>query len=304
VTIGRVLAHLGPLALGRPLHGPERYQPFFIVGSGRCGTTLLRAMLESHPDVHIPPGNPMLRRAIQEYRRYSRLPWSALLRVVLGNMAFHQSWEAFALPLGPTFRDLAERPPRARHLAGVIDAVYRAHTARHKPTARRWGDKSPLGVLALDGLAPVFPDLRVIYMLRDGRDVAASFVTAFGDDLSRATMVWLRAIRTAHAFRDRHPSQYLELRYEHLVREPQPNLLRVAEFLGLEFDERMLRHHELDLRLGDVDRTPYMQNVWKPVSADAIGRWRRDFTAAQIAELERALGPTLATLGYDGPSAR
>jgi hypothetical protein len=287
---------------GRPLCGPERYHPFFITGSGRCGTTLLRAMLEAHPHVHIPPGNPVLRVVIRDYHRYSRLPWSVLLRVVLGNMAFHESWDAFDLPLGPVYHRVVKRPRGARDLAAVLDAVYRAHLERHKPEALRWGDKSPLSVLALRDLLPVFPDLRVIYMLRDGRDVAASFADAFGDDLSRAAMVWLRAIRTAHAFRARRPVQYLEVRYEDLVRQPQETMWLVTAFLGLEFDERMLRHHELDLRLGDVDRTPYMQGVRLAVHQASVGRWRTAFDASQVAELERLLHPTLAQLGYGAAS--
>jgi hypothetical protein len=69
----------------------------------------------------------------------------------------------------------------------------------------------------------------------------------------------------------------------------------------------MLRHHELDLKLGDVDRTSYMQGVWKPVYQTSIGRWRTGFDARQIAELDRLLGPALAELGYGdagpGPGA-
>jgi hypothetical protein len=298
--IHQIIGYLPTLLAGRPFHGPERYNPFFIVGSGRCGSTLLRAMLEAHPAVHIPPENVMLRPILREYPWFSRLPWSVLLRVVLGNMAFHASWDEFDLPLGPVFRDLAERPTRARNLAAVLDTVYRAHMVRHKPAATRWGDKSTFVVLVLGQLRKVFPDLRVIHIVRDGRDVAASFADAFGEDLYRATFVWLRAVRAAHAFRDRHPRQYLELRYEELVRQPEETLREAAAFLGLEFHEHMVRHHELDLWLGDMARTPWMKGARTAVHQDSIGRWRTAFTPAQAAELERLLHPTLARLGYGG----
>lgn len=292
------LSYLRPLLFGRPLHGAERYAPFFIVGSGRCGTTLMRTVLEAHPNVHIPPGNVALRHVIADYRRYSRLPWSPLLRILLAHLVFHHMWEGFDLTLGPVYRELVDWPVRRRNLAAILDAVYRAHAARHKPSAHRWGDKSPFSVLALPALRAVFPDLRVIHMVRDGRDVAASFASAFGDDLSRAIMVWLRAIRAARRFASQHPDQLLEVRYEALVRRPEETARAVATFLGLEFDERMLRPHELDVPLGDVDRTPYMQRVRQPIDQSAIGRWRRDFGPAQVAELERAMGPTLVDLGY------
>jgi hypothetical protein len=300
----QALRYVRPLLLGRPLHGAERYGPFFIVGSGRCGTTLLRAVLEAHPDVHIPPGNVALRHVISEFRWYARLPWSPLLRLILGHLAFHRMWEGFDLSLGPLFRELAACPRPRRNLAAVLDAVYRAHGARHKPSAVRWGDKSPFSVLGLPGLRAVFPDLRVVHIVRDGRDVAASFADAFGDGVQRAAMVWLRAIRAAHAFGARHPGQYLEVRYEDLVRRPEATIGRVAAFLDLSFDASMLRHHEHDLRLGDVDRTPYMQGVRGPIHEKSVGRWRRCFDAGQAAELHRLIGPTLAALGYEGVPGR
>src|SRR5258708_7019695 len=77
-TVRRFARPLPVLLLGRPLHGAERHRPFFIVGSGRCGSTLLRAMLEAHPDVHVPPES-RLGPVLGDYRRYSRLPWNALL---------------------------------------------------------------------------------------------------------------------------------------------------------------------------------------------------------------------------------
>lgn len=294
--VGRVARRLRPLLLGRPLHGPERYRPFFIVGSGRCGTTLLRAMLEAHPLVHIPPEN-ALGDVVRDYRRYSRLPWNVLLRVVLGRLEFHSTWDRWELPLGPVFRDLEGLPDGARNLATILDALYRAHAALHKPAATRWGDKTPPHATVLPALRAVFPDALVIHMLRDGRDVVRSFMDVSRQSLAYHAGVWLRSIRQARAFGARHPSQYVELRYEDLVREPGPTIQRVTGFLNLAFDERMLRHHELELRLSDVKRYRALQGALEPVHQRSIGRWR-DFTAAQQAELEQALGPTLASLGY------
>jgi len=110
-------------------------------------------------------------------------------------------------------------------------------------------------------------------------------------------------VRSARAFGARHPAQYLEIRYEDLVREPRATLQSTATFLNVGLDERMLRHHELDLRLGDVDRYPSLQGVRQPVYRTSVGLWRTMLDAAQIAQLERLLGPTLATLGYHADAA-
>jgi len=86
--------------------------------------------------------------------------------------------------------------------------------------------------------------------------------------------------------------------HEDLVRETPAAVQRVTAFLGLAFDERLLRYHEEDLRLGDVAGHPRLHGVWEPVYQSSVGRWRTTFDAREIAELDRLLGPTLAALGY------
>ena len=145
----------------------------------------------------------------------------------------------------------------------------------------------------------VFPDLRAIHLVRDGRDVVHSYMRTADRPLSWCAERWLDAVRAAQAFGARRPAQYLEIRYEDLVRTPGPILERVAAFLAVEFDERMLHHHELGLKLGDVEHYPELQGVWRPAHSEAVGRWRTAFDAAQRTELDRALGPTLKALGYE-----
>ena len=302
-NVRRLARYLPVLLRGRPLHGRERYRPFFIVGSGRCGSTLLRAMLEAHPDVHIPPESG-LGSMVREYRWYSRLPWNVVLRILLAPLEYDRAWESWELALGPLFRELDGLPPEARNIATVLDALYRAHTRGHKPSAIRWGDKTPPHTPELAALQAVFPELQVVHMLRDGRDVVQSFMHVSRAGLPYFAQAWLRSVRTARAFGARHPAQYLEVRYEDLVHETHATIQRVATFLGLAFDERMLRHHELELRLGDVERYARLQGVWQPVYQTSVGRWRTALDASQIAELDRLLGPTLAALGYGAGESR
>ena len=301
-SVRRFARYLPLLIRGRPLRGQDRYRPFFIVGSGRCGSTLLRAMLEAHPDLHIPPES-ALGSMLRDYRRYSRLPWDVVLRIVLAPLEYDRAWAPWELALGPLFRELNALPREARNLATVLAALYRAHTGRCKPSATRWGDKTPPNTSSLPALQGVFPDLQVVHLLRDGRDVVRSFMQVSEAGLPYWADTWLRAVRTARAFAARYPAQYLEVRYEDLVREPQATIRAVATFLGVAVDEHMLRHHELDLRLGDVDRYPRLQGVRQPVHRASIGRWRTALNAGQIAELDRLLGPTLAALGYDAGEA-
>ena len=70
----------------RPLRRPTTKispPPFFIVGSGRSGNTLLRAVLTGHSKVAIPPESYVLAKTIRRFRSYSFLNWSLLVRMIL-----------------------------------------------------------------------------------------------------------------------------------------------------------------------------------------------------------------------------
>jgi len=286
--VERLLGYVPVLVRGRPLRGSERYRPLFIVGSGRCGMTLMRAILESHPDIHIPPETFVLGDVVRDYRRYSRLPWHVVLGIVLAKFEFHPLWHVSEWALGPLFSELDRRPLRDRNLATVLDGVYRAHLQRHKPSATRWGDKTPRNTFALRELHTVFPDLQVVHMVRDGRDVVESLGRLAELDLSLFARHWIRSVRVAQEFGAGHRAQYLEVRYEDLALRPAQAIERVASFLDLPFEERMLRHHELDLPLGDVDRHPHLRGARQAIHHAAIGRWRTAFDPTQVAELSSA----------------
>ena len=93
--------------------------------------------------------------------------------------------------------------------------------------------------------------------------------------------------------------RYLELRYEDLVGDPSTALHRVVDFLGLRWDDALLRHAELPHTLFD---NPYAHPSAEPaaeaLSPAKVARHRRDLTAEQITEFERLAGHELTRLGY------
>jgi len=110
-----------------PIHRNEPINPFFIVGSGRCGTTLMRRLLQASPQVHIPPENWTMGNHVVTYRRLRRLmSWRDLVdlhlgRHVLGN---HRWFDELPVEL----RDkLLQLPQEERSLACLLDKIYRYH---------------------------------------------------------------------------------------------------------------------------------------------------------------------------------
>jgi protein-tyrosine sulfotransferase len=282
-----------------PLERGEGFRPFFIVGSGRSGTTLLRRMLQASPDLHVPPEVEVLGQVIKRYRQSRGRPWRDIVHLVLSQFEFHEHFATFDMALGPLARELEALPRNERSLARILDAFYRFHARSQGRTPRFWGDKTPLNTYFLDRIHQVFPDMRIVHMLRDGGDVVRSFVaTGVIPDLGEAADRWVTAVKLARRYGDKHPSRFLETRYETLVAEPERTIREVVAHLGVDFVPAMLRSEELAHTLGDVPRQAHHEGVTKPLSADSVGKGRKDLSPTDRARISPLLDPVLEQFGY------
>jgi protein-tyrosine sulfotransferase len=282
-----------------PLHRNERFGPFFIIGSGRSGTTLLRRMLQAHPDVHVPPETAVLGRVIKLYRQSRGRPWEDIVHLVLGTFEFHPDFGAFEMELGPLARHLIALPRSERSLARILDGFYRDHARTQGRSPRLWGDKSPINTLFLERIHRVFPDMAAIHLVRDGADVVQSFVsTGVIPSLDDAADRWVTAVRCAHQYGRRHPERFLEIRYEALVGEPEPTIRRVCDHLGLGFLPAILASESIADSLGDVPRHAHHDAVKGPVSAAAVGKGRKALSEQDRVRVGPRLDPMLRELGY------
>ena len=157
-------------------------------------------------------------------------------------------------------------------------------------------DKNPSIFPLLAGAVRLFPEARVLVALRDPRDIVwSSFTQSLPINAGTAAFVWLEstaeqvAAELEHWFqlRSRLATPWLEVRYESLVREAEPQMQRVLSFLGLPWSSEALAFH----RRRDPVRSPTYAAVARPVHQEAVGRWRR--YAALIEPLEARLGEVI-----------
>jgi hypothetical protein len=281
----------------------------FVVGVGRSGTTLLRLMLDAHPELAIPPEThfiPALIKAAEQGKTRPR----QFLRVVTAERRFGD--------FGINPDDLLERWRELRPLdaADAIRAFFELYAEQAgKP---RWGDKTPGYTIQMERIAGTLPEARFIHLVRDGRDVALSRVTSLVQrprTVSDAAERWRKRILEARSQGER-IDHYLEVRYEDLVGDTEPVLRRICEFVELGFDPQMLAYHEraadrlseLDrdlpatderLERSAEDRLALHAHTAKPPDPARIGRWRRDMSEADVAAFEQVAGDVLGELGYE-----
>jgi hypothetical protein len=279
----------------------------FVVGMNRSGTTLLRMMLDAHPELTIPPETHFVPDVIRAMRGRR-----AKAQDALAAMKSHPEWADFGFSDSEALAFLGGAG-RAGATA-ALRAFYEAYARRAgKP---RWGDKTPRYVLKMPLIESALPETRFVHVIRDGRDVALSVLDRTVKDLDAAEVArrWRRKVERARtdAPRLRH---YLEVRYEALVSDPRAALEEVCEFIELPFDEAMLDYHERsgerlsemrrslpgsggETQLSAERRMETHRRTTAPPDASRATRWREEMSAADRASFERVAGGTLARLGY------
>lgn len=281
----------------------------FVVGVGRSGTTLLRLMLDAHPQLAMPPETGFIPDLITAAKAPGATPETALAAVT-----GHRKWGDFPMSedeLLERWSALDRMRPR-----GAVRAFYELY-AEHQGKPR-WGDKTPGYTMYMGPISRTLPEARFVHVIRDGRAVALSRMRTLAlrpVEMSKVANRWQKRVRKARAKGDQ-LDHYLEIRYEALVREPEATLRQVCEFIELDWDPALLDYHRRsEERLAELDRDipawgkklprsaesrmALHQQTTKPPDPARIDRWRDELSAEDVATFEQVAGGLLTELDYE-----
>jgi hypothetical protein len=270
----------------------------FVVGEARSGTTLLRVMLDAHPQLAIPPESYFVTGLYPFRSRYERAGALDLRRFAadLQGLRKFREWDLPADSLATAF---AEPMPGGTY-ADAIRLLYGTYAEAHgKP---RYGDKSPGYVSRMGLLAALFPEARFVHIVRDPRSVALSLVEMPKEwgtrTVPEGAARWRHRVGRGHAEgvalgADR----YLEIRYEDLVADSERELRRILEFVLLPWDDAVLRYAERGLsRVPPASRAIH-GNVGR--APTATRDWREQMSREDLEAVEAIAGDLLAEMGYE-----
>ncbi|MFG0246686.1 MAG: sulfotransferase [Phycisphaerales bacterium JB052] len=283
-------------------HPADTLPRAFVVGCQKSGTSWMQALLNAHPEICARGeacfGNtlvPRLGALTDAYNRSQRAgttnafePADALQIMRFAICLLQRKW---------------------------FDAV------ESKESIRVIAEKTPEQALTLDSLATIFPGMRVIHIIRDGRDGvvsgwhhnlredAATFKSRFPTLASYTRYFvehhWVPYITAARRWGREHPEQYLELRYEDALDSPHEHARDIFTFLGVDASEVPVRQavERASFRSmsggraqGETDNASHMRK-------GTSGGWREDLDQASIEVFEQIGGTMLDTLGYPRAAA-
>lgn len=247
--------------------------PIFIIGSMRSGSTLLRLILDSHPNIAIGSETGFMGglRHVKEIPSwkfgsgwYERLNWSeaefdARLRDFYGGM-----FGRFALEQGKT----------------------------------RWGEKTPFHTSHIGEMARVFPDSVFVGIVRHPGAVAASlrkkFHYTFPDALAYWSAANLELARGGAALGDR----FALCRYEDLVTEQEPVLREILALVDEPWDAAVLDHHRVQREKGAPRVVEGSTSTQEAVDPERAVQWLGSSSESDRQALQ-AVAPLATFFGYD-----
>lgn len=241
---------------------PDPVQIIVVYGALRSGTTMLRLMLDGHPDIGCPGERDFMLDHLEHDPKGFRLNKPAL----------QDDWIFRVARLSvPESTDGAE-----------------AFAEMCAEDATRSGKRIHVLMLhrRLDRLLDIHPNVRIIHMLRDPRDVARSSIgmgwagnTWYGvDHWVKTEADW--ADQTHRMAAD----QVLDLQYESLLEDPEGRLRALCTFLDLDYTPQMLAYSE--------------NSTYEPVDPNLAYQWKRKQSPEEVAELDHKLGDLLTASGY------
>jgi sulfotransferase family protein len=278
--------------------------PFaFIVGCPRSGTTLLQRMVNAHPKMTMTPEEshwiPRL------YHKRKLTPGGLVTPELISRLLSIPRFVAWGMKREELLKLAGNGRPvsYAAFVTGIFDLYGKAQGKELV------GDKTPDHVRWLDTLHALWPDARVVHLIRDGRDVCLSianwpkahrknpgtFATWKDDPVSTSALWWELNVRLGRQVGSSlGPQLYCELRYESLVSHSERECRALCSFLGLPYDNAMLRFHE-----GKTKTEPGLsaKDAWLPV-IPGLRNWKSQMPREDIERFEASAGELLDELGY------
>lgn len=277
-----------------------------IVGVPRSGTTLLRLMLDAHPDMAIPPETHFIGAAStakdgQALLDHISTDNNHTKKILTG-------WHNLNI------KDVSL--PQDCSVSDAYNLIYQTYAKSLGKS--RWGDKTAINIWNVDLILSLIPNSFVIHIIRDGRDASQSWTetiyhkTAINPEtMKEQAQYWVDAITKAR--KDAVSGRYMEVRYEDLVADPQLVIEKIDAAIGLVPHIAQMSHHEYAAtRLDDevampiIDGKPMSDHARKdmtkmlkdPPTTERIGRFRKDMKQEDIDIFNATAGSLLTELGY------
>ncbi len=269
--------------------------PIFIGGLDRCGKTLLRAFLVSHPRIAIPEIGSNYWTFF--YKRYGDLSKEENFERCLADMQRYTHVTLINPDFGLIRTEFEKSEPSYERLFALFNQQYADRLG--KP---RWGDQTGLIERFADQILFAYKGSKIIHMLRDPRDRYEASIAKHPNGKGKiggATARWLLTTRIAQHNLKKYPKQYKIVQYEQLVQDTANVLQGLCEFLDEEYSTDMLEMKGASEFREKILRGAYGNKGPGLISTEFIGRYRQVIAKEELKFMQNLAGNSMKSFGYE-----
>ncbi len=214
----------------------------FIVGTGRCGTTLLSQVLNAHTKICVPHelqiivsiGNGDRLYDIFTTGEYKNYKANDFINLIARCCPYH--FQQF-FDYHSHFNNLPyPQNNLSELLIGLFDHICYSYGKEIFLEQTPWYGRK------LDELLEIFPDMKLIHLVRDGRDVAVSYARTpwWSKDIGKNLEQWAGEVEHIESYREKFGARFVGIRYEDLVCNPPEELSRILNLFDEVFQPSMI----------------------------------------------------------------
>lgn len=279
---------------------------FFIIGRPRSGTTMLSTILDANKQTAMPIESKVIIHLYFKFKNVKK--WNEQNLLLFYDAIFKQpkidTWIINKEQLKNDILTLGEHATFQR----LIKLIYLNYVSFFdKEVIAVIGDKNPgysYVISHLKILLSLFPEAKIIHLTRDYRDHYLSMckVDFEGNHLSLVCYRWQYSFKQVRKLMNDKPEQYYFLRYEELVQQPEKQVKAICNFLGITYHASMLEYYKIKDKVLSVYPEElvmkYHSNLFQPISAEFINKWKEKLTPKQIEMADAIVGKTADEAGY------
>lgn len=285
---------------------------FFILGNPRSGTSMLRLLLNSHSAITVAPECGFLLWLFSAYKQWDEkkltLPHIKNFVQDVCNSKKFETWGVTAEALEKT---IIERAPKT--YASLAQCVYLTYANKFKKKPQVLGDKNNYYIKHLKELDAVFSAQHILHIVRDGRDVAASykklqelsFDLKYKPELATEIQTIADEWQTNNLNIYNHyksDSNYFMIKYEDILVNPKQALQPFLRALDLDFEQGMLAFYEHNKTnvIEPRETMAWKQKTLQPLDPNNIGTYELVLQPEEVIVFNETANKALKHFGYEG----
>ena len=282
----------------------------FILGNPRSGTSLFRLMLNQHSKIVAPPESGFMQWWLKKYKNWKTehnitLRLDDFLNDLYSSSKF-ETWEINKNKLKNFI--ISMNPGSYGELIGCVYLFYSERPEKVQVVA----DKNNYYVHHIDDLQIIWPDAKYIHIIRDGRDVACSYLDIqklrtnspykpkLPFTINEIAKEWINNNQNIAKLAENSSENYMLVKYEDIITDTKVKLSRVSKFIGVEYEDSMLEYykHSTAKKCEPKETLDWKRKTLEKPDPSKINRYERDLSAEQIEQYNYIASKILKSFGY------